>query len=64
MKRKKTYTKQFNRKIRELNSYKNKLKAVIKMVGLSQQVIDTVDAGLDVNIKCDISAKELLDILR
>ena len=64
MKRKKTYTRQFNRKLKELNSYKNKLVKIIKIVNVSQQIIDTADAGLNVMIKREISANELLDILR
>lgn len=64
MKRKKTYTRKFNRKLKELNSYKNKLTEVVKMIGLSQQAIDTADAGLDVTVKCEINVKKLLDVLR
>ena len=64
MKRNKKYTRQFNRKLKELNSYKTKLTEVVKMIGLPQQAIDYADAGLDVNIKCEISTKKLLEILR
>lgn len=64
MRRKKKYTKEFNRKIKELNTYKNKLIDVVKMVGLSQQAIDSADAGLNVIVHCDIDVKKFLDILR
>ena len=37
---------------------------LLELIPLSAQVIDTVDAGLDVTLECKISAKELMKIIR
>ena len=63
-------TKKFNRKIKkaEEQAYYKGLAVMkhqlLELIPLSAQVIDTVDAGLDVTLECKISAKELMKIIR
>lgn len=76
-KKKKTYTVYGHRKIQAIKNqarlarsegykeaYKEACRKIVNLIPISQQVIDTVDAGLDVTIECNISAKEFLKILR
>ena len=59
-------TVKFNRKIKRAKEEgrKQAILEMLKLIPISQQAIDYVDAGMDVTIKCEISTKELLKIVR
>ena len=59
-------TVKFNRKIKKAREEgrKQAILEMIKLIPISQQAIDYADAGMDVTIKCEISTKELLRIIR
>ena len=61
----KTTTKQFNRQIKkaEQRGREKALLEVLKLIPVSQQVIDYTRAGIDVTIHAEISSKELFKIL-
>ena len=66
MSKKKTNTTEFNRKLKKAKEEGRKqgILEMLKLIPISQQVIDYADAGMDVTIKCEISTKELLSIVR
>ena len=49
---------------REEDGRRQGILEMLKLIPISQQVIDCVDAGIDVTLECKISAKELLNIVR
>ena len=59
-------TVKYNRKIKRAWELGRQLaiREMLKLIPISQQVLNCVDAGMDVTIKCEISAKELLKIVR
>lgn len=59
-------TKKFNRQLKkaEQRGREKALLEMLKLIPISQQAIDYADAGMDVTIKCEISTKELLSIVR
>ena len=56
----------YNRKIKQAKEAgrQQAIKEMLTLIPISQQTIDYADAGMDVTIKCEISAKELLKIVR
>ena len=58
-------TRKFNRQLKkaEQKGREKALLEVLKLIPLSQQVIDYTHAGFDVTIHAEISSKELLKIL-
>ena len=59
-------TVKYNRKIKrawELGR-QQAIREMLTLIPISQQVIDCVDAGIDVTLEGKISAKELLEIVR
>lgn len=59
-------TRKFNRQLKkaEQRGREKALLEMLKLIPISQQAIDYADAGMDVTIKCEISTKELLSIVR
>jgi len=49
---------------REEDGRRQGILEMLKLIPISQQAIDCVDAGIDVTLECKISAKELLNIVR
>ena len=66
MNKKKTKTIEFNRKLKKAKEEGRRqgILEMLELIPISQQAIDYADAGLDVIIKCEISTKELLKIVR
>lgn len=59
-------TVKFNRKLKKAREAgrRQAIQEMLKLIPISQQAIDYTDAGLDVTIKCEISTKQLLEIVR
>lgn len=56
----------YNRKIKQAKEAgrRQAVKEMLALIPISQQAIDYADAGIDGTIKCEISVKELLKIVR
>ena len=59
-------TVKYNRKIKRAWEIgrRQAILEILQLIPISQQAIDCADAGMDVTIKCEISTKELLKIIR
>lgn len=67
---KKRETVKFNRKLKKAReagrkqAFEEMKKELLKLLPISQQVVDYTDSGMDVTIHADVSSKEYLKILR
>ena len=59
-------TVKYNRKIKQAKEAgrRQAIQEMLNLIPISQQAIDYADEGMDVTIKCEISTKELLKIVR
>ena len=53
----------YQKYLKEFEDYKAKIRELFGE-NISQQLIDTVDAGMEVNVTLEVSGKDLLDILQ
>lgn len=58
----KGFTDGYQKYLKEFEDYKAKIRELFGK-NISQQLVDTVDAGMEVTVTLEVSGKDLLDIL-
>lgn len=53
----------YQKYLKEFENYKAKIRELFGK-NISQQLVDTVDAGMEVNVTLEVSGKALLEIIR